>query len=121
MALTKSSSTKIVLFTLRPIELIGPRAIVLPFGGSSAGDSRTERRPIPERELICASSALRRSRSSDAGESHQDQVEQGDEPELQAEEDDAEDLAGHSRTWNSISVSPTLMTSPGPSAISLTT
>ena len=65
LALTKSSSTKIVLFTLRPMELIGPSAMVVPYGGSSAGDSSTERRPIPDRAASCASSALRRSRRSE--------------------------------------------------------
>ena len=105
-ALTKSSSTKIVLLTLRPIELIGPSAIVAPAGGSSAGDSSTERRPIPEREAICASSALRRSRSSDPAKRMQDEVEERHEAELEDQQQDPQDVAGHARTWNSISVSP---------------
>src|SRR5688500_678230 len=53
-------------------------------------------------------------------EAHQHQVQQRHEPELEDEQQDAQDVAGHVRTWNSISVSPTRMTSPGPSAIWLT-
>src|SRR4029079_14561513 len=61
--LTKSSSTKMVLLTFRPMELIGPSAITLPSAGSSAGYSTPESLPIPDWLAICVTSALRRSRS----------------------------------------------------------
>jgi hypothetical protein len=44
---------KMVLFTFRPIELIGPSAIVVPSAGSSSGDSMTNSRPIPDWLAIC--------------------------------------------------------------------
>src|SRR5574338_146684 len=67
------------------------------------------------RQLRAAEVAEQRSR-----EGEEQQVEQRQEADLQDEEQDAQDLARHPRTWNSISVDPIRMRSPGPSATSLT-
>ena len=67
LALTKSSSTKIVLFTLRPIELIGPRAMVVPPAARPpatraprAARSPSARRSAPPRRCAGRGGASRR-------------------------------------------------------------
>ena len=91
---------------------------MVPTGGSSSGDSRTDRRPIPDRDAVgllgVAEVAQQR-----PGEAQQDEVEKGDEADLEQQQDDHRDVLGQPRT-DSISVSPIRMMSPGPSAISVT-
>src|SRR5919106_5573662 len=55
-----------------------------------------------------------------AGEAQEDQVQENDEADLEDEQEKPQDVAGQPRTWNSISVPPIRMTSPGPSAIWVT-
>src|SRR5918996_570281 len=55
-----------------------------------------------------------------AGEAEEDEVDEEEEADLEQQEQDPKDLSRHPRTWNSISVSPISIRSPGPSAISLT-